>query len=405
MLCSPAEGASGGLILLWDSTMFDMRDQVVLRRILAIKGSLVRSNLDIGLVNVYGPNVPGERKDFFEILNAVITDLNSPIILGGDFNVVRSDDERVGVCDHLGGMNMFEDFISTWDLVEVPNVGSQFTWFRGGMNVAASRLDRFLVSVEIVSLFPLLTQTTLPKSLSNHIPIILKEKKAKKFNRPFKWFNHWAEDSDLVGIIKELCERNSGKGMNQILELVKDATKVRESAANQKVPFSVGEINKHIDILENRVIADGNSTALQNELYFLKARLWAAVRKEEHEWLQKLRLKWFRDGDKNTRFFHLSAVARGRINLISKLKISNTVVKSQVGMQKVFVKYFSSGYKEVFIVSLKRFGLNLKRLNSVSRRFIERPFSEEEVWLSIKGADESRAPGPDGFNLDCFKKF
>ncbi|KAE8688510.1 Pyrophosphate-energized vacuolar membrane proton pump 1 [Hibiscus syriacus] len=40
-----------------------------------------------------------------------------------------------------------------------------------------------------------------------------------------------------------------------------------------------------------------------------------------------------------------------------------------------------------------------------TRRIIEFPFTEEDVWLTIKSSDGSRAPGSDGFSLDFFKRF
>lgn len=37
--------------------------------------------------------------------------------------------------------------------------------------------------------------------------------------------------------------------------------------------------------------------------------------------------------------------------------------------------------------------------------WLENPFSGEEVWEAIQSCDGSKAPGPDGFNLEFIKQF
>ncbi|XP_038994717.1 uncharacterized protein LOC120118823 [Hibiscus syriacus] len=343
-----AEGASGGLISLWDRNVYDESCKIIFRRMIALKGRLVSNNREIGVINVYGPNVQGEMREFFEQLITVISDWNIPVIVGGDFNAVRMESERLEVQVQSTAMEIFEEFITASELFEVPNLGSLFTWFRGDGNVVASRLDRFLISTEIFSLFPQLMQVSLPRRLSDHKPIVLKESRLKII-RPFKWFNYWADDPILAKTIRELCEFNRGKGMNKILLLVKKVTK--------------------------------------SEISVLKASLWAVMRKEE--WLQKSRLRWFKEGDKNTKFFHLSAVTRGRKNHITKLKVQNSVVKNQAKIQQAFVNYFHDDYNEYKTIPLKRFDIPFKKINAATRRIMESLFSEEEKVEAIS-PDESR---------------
>ncbi|KAE8689380.1 hypothetical protein F3Y22_tig00110940pilonHSYRG00486 [Hibiscus syriacus] len=279
------------------------------------EGLVVHQNLEIGIINIYGPNAYRDRVSFFEQLNNIIEILKVPVIVGGDFNIVRSDLERIWNHDISSSILLFEEFISKWDLVDVLISGSIFTWFRGGVSTVVSRLKR----------------------------------KPKKVCKPFKWFDHWADDPSLADKIRRVFGANQGKYLNHVLLLTKKATK---------------EWNP-------------SDKATQAELVSVKAKLWAEYRKAEREWLQKSRLKRFREEDKNTKFYHLTAAIRGHRNQISKLKVNGSVFKNQAWIQ----------------------------INSASRRLIESPFSKEEVWLTINSSDCSRAPGPDGFNLDFFKKF
>ena len=59
----PAEGASGGLISVWNDNILKMEDGLKTQRVLAIKFSCVGGNfLWIG-ANVYGPNDDSKRED------------------------------------------------------------------------------------------------------------------------------------------------------------------------------------------------------------------------------------------------------------------------------------------------------------------------------------------------------
>lgn len=48
---------------------------------------------------------------------------------------------------------------------------------------------------------------------------------------------------------------------------------------------------------------------------------------------------------------------------------------------------------------------NLAKLSQAQKLSLEAPFTEGEIWEVLKECDGNRAPGPDGFNLNFFKKF
>ena len=54
--------------------------------------------------------------------------------------------------------------------------------------------------------------------------------------------------------------------------------------------------------------------------------MWHEFRVEENKWLQKSRVHWLKEGDRNTYFFHLVSKIRRRRNNISKLKFEGREV-------------------------------------------------------------------------------
>jgi hypothetical protein len=66
----------------------------------------------------------------------------------GDFNAVRSREERKSVSDSVvTDFGPFNSFIDDNVLIDLPLWGRRFTWFKGD-GKSMSRLDRFLVSEE-----------------------------------------------------------------------------------------------------------------------------------------------------------------------------------------------------------------------------------------------------------------
>jgi len=92
----------------------------------------------------------------------------------GDFNDVRSIDERRGQTDATDSVAYapFNQFIDGNFLNDLPLCGRSFTWYRGD-GIAMSRLDRFLLSNFWAFMFPNCIQVALSRGLSDHCPILL----------------------------------------------------------------------------------------------------------------------------------------------------------------------------------------------------------------------------------------
>jgi len=88
------------------------------------------------------------------------------------------------------------------ELQDIRCFGSNFTWFRPNGN-AKSRLDRFLVSDQWVSLWPDTSQHVLQRDYSDHCPIILKTKMVDWGPKPFRVVDWWLNHKGYHSMIKE----------------------------------------------------------------------------------------------------------------------------------------------------------------------------------------------------------
>lgn len=68
-------------------------------------------------------------------------------------------------------MRAFSDWIGIQNLVDLPLGGAKYTWSNRQESSVMSRLDRFLVSIEWIDLFPHCIQVALARPTSDHCPI------------------------------------------------------------------------------------------------------------------------------------------------------------------------------------------------------------------------------------------
>ena len=134
-----------------------------------------------------------------------------------------------------------------------------------------------------------------------------------------------------------------------------------------------------------------------------KASLWPLYRAEERSWLQKSRAKWLQEGDRNTKFFHVVASTRRRGNCIDKLIVQGKEIKKPGEIREVIAQHFESHFNYSQVIRLNDWSCHLRHLSVNKAKFLEQPFSVEEIWEVIRKSDGNKAPGPDGFNMHFIK--
>ena len=114
------------------------------------------SGASFDLVNVYGPVQDYRKGDFLQELRTLVEECQNAIIIGGDFNLVRSRLEKSTGAVNERWMTSFNEFIAEVELREVHRAGARFTWSNNQELPIRVVLDRVLISGESESLFTLL---------------------------------------------------------------------------------------------------------------------------------------------------------------------------------------------------------------------------------------------------------
>ena len=124
------------------------------------------------IVNVYGPSSFLAKQAFIDFLNWTKHQSEGGIwVMGGDFNLIANLGEKKGGRRTLDKyQEAFCDFQAQSSFVDLETRNSWYTWNNkwGGEHLVASRLDRFLVSKNIVHGMGEIMADILPVAGSNH---------------------------------------------------------------------------------------------------------------------------------------------------------------------------------------------------------------------------------------------
>lgn len=171
----PAQGHSGGILLGTRKETFEVA------RFSAgqffISADLIQRNnrTHWELIVVYGPADHSRSVSFLTELHDKISGAMHPVVVGGDFNLMRSpeDNSKNQHLINLHFLDTFNNWIADLELLEVDRVGASFTWTNKQLDPTRCVLHRVFVSPEWERNFPSCSLTAMTRLGSDHCPLLL----------------------------------------------------------------------------------------------------------------------------------------------------------------------------------------------------------------------------------------
>ncbi|XP_049388501.1 uncharacterized protein LOC125852861 [Solanum stenotomum] len=332
---------SGGKIwILWDK---DFEGQFILDTTQQLTIKLSQYNTSVLVTAVYAKCSNEERRELWEDLVHIAEENDNPWIVGGDFNVILREEEK------LGGLAFtqteavdFAQCLNNCAISELNFSGSMFTWWNGRVEEECifKRLDRILVNHEFLDLYPSSEVHHLVRQGSDHAPLHMKI----------------ATLEDVIKVKEEQLE-------------------VQPTQANRA------------------------------ELSKMEAELRKYLSIEEEYWRQKAGMKWFQEGDRNTKFFHSYVRGRRKKLHLERIKDMRGVeISSNEQKGTVAVEYFQDQFSE------EERNLDFSILQHIPKLISKEQNEEmhklpsiEEVRNVVFTLNVESAPGPDGFSGKFFQ--
>ncbi|PNX81845.1 cysteine-rich receptor-like protein kinase [Trifolium pratense] len=160
---------------------------------------------------------------------------------------------------------------------------------------------------------------------------------------------------------------------------------------------------KELNEVEGLVGSAGANMVLGDKTSINK-KFWEQLHFKESLIKQKSRMKWVREGDSNTRFFHASLKSRRRRNQLVMIRKGDNWIQGVENVKLEVKNYFTRNFTEDWHNRPFVNGINFNELSTEDNVLLLQPFSEEEVREVIWSCDGNKSPGPDGFNFNFLKE-
>jgi hypothetical protein len=156
---------------------------------------------------VYGP-AQNDRKDAFltELVQFVSRE-TLPIVIGGDFNILRGPKDKNKDNFQSRWPFLFNAVIDSLNyLKEIEMSGRHYTWANKLPYPTYEKPDRILVATEWDNKYPLSTIVALNRDISNHTPLLLNTGESNECTvpHPFKFEFGWLIHDDFLDMVKAI---------------------------------------------------------------------------------------------------------------------------------------------------------------------------------------------------------
>jgi hypothetical protein len=364
------------------------------------------------LVNVYGPAQDEFKDNFLAELSSTCFKAKHPLLLGGDFNILRFSSEKNKKFNDNNFSSVFNQIINSYELRELPLSGGKYTWSNNRNNPTLEKLDRVLISNTFESEFPLCNLRKIPRYMSDHNPLIVRTDLDQHFgSRPFCFENSWLQQPEFALKVKEIWNKPVhaksaidiwGIKMNRVRKFLKGWGQSLKGHTRKYKNILKKELET-LEKLEEENMLDADKLDKKS---FVQSELLRLSEEEEIYWHKRANCNWLLKGDNNTAFFHRVANGKKRKNTIFSLKHENQIIEGD----EALVDHATNFYKNLFGPS-EPSGFHMEpgcwdlseKISEQEKSELEKPFEEKEIKNAIFSMEKNTAPGPDHFPVEFFQ--
>nr|GEV17245.1 RNA-directed DNA polymerase, eukaryota [Tanacetum cinerariifolium] len=392
-ISSDAIGSSGGILCIWEASVFKKDYVTISDNFIAIYGTWVSNNAKVLFVSIYAPQQAYLKRVLWEYISVLIGLWNGEVIIMGDFNEVRSADERRGSMFYPSMARCFNNFISSFGLVDIKLEGFSFTWSHPSAS-KLSKLDRFLVSEGILVLFPSISALCLDRHLSDHRPILLHEVHTDFGPIPFRFYHSWFSFEGFDDMVEHTWNSFSLTDYNGMIRFKKKlqglkivirnwvkAKKHHLFGVRCSIKNELSDIDKDLDR------GDISDSKLHRRMDLLH-QLHDIDISNSKDFIQKSKIKWAVEGDENSKFFH-GIINKKRSQLaVRGVFVDGLWVTDPCKVKDAFRNHFEARFQEPdpFQLKFQYLVSDTQSAFVANRQILDGPFILSEVssnWCSI----------------------
>ncbi|GKB75576.1 RNA-directed DNA polymerase, eukaryota [Tanacetum coccineum] len=407
---SDSVGNSGGILCIWDPNSFRRSSFTRSDYFVIVRGVWLKSGIDLMIVVVYAPQEAKEKRMLWDYLAHVSNQWVGKLVMMGDFNEVRYKSDRYGSNFNAHDAEIFNSFIYNAGLDEVPLGGSAYTWCLKSAS-KMSKLDRFFVSENLLSMCPNITAITLERFISDHRPILLREVRYDYGPIPFRFYRYWLEVDGFDKLVRDswnvapVNKKNAIRNFMGKLKFLKDRIRswlsIHRSNSRGEIYFLKEELRSCDEVIDK---GDCSNEVVHKRTEILN-KIHQVNNIQASEIAQKAKIKWAIEGDENVKFFHGMLNKKRNQSNIRGIMVNGTWVDDPVQVKREFFEHFRGRFDKP---SVNRACIDTPFPVSLSidqKEDMERRISKEEVKRAVWDCGVDKSPGPDGFSFSFYRHF
>ncbi|XP_026383776.1 uncharacterized protein LOC113279290 [Papaver somniferum] len=325
-----------------------------------------------------------DKKELWEELK-IISSLNCPCLVIGDFNVVLSCDEKFGGRSPIKqAMTDFRNCLESCELIQENRFGIDFSWCNNGVGKKRilCDLDKAIFNLKWLDMYEGWSYKVGVRGVSYHGPLmgstndIPKPSNLKKFKNCVKLWN-WEVFGDL-------------------------RVKIKQTEVEVMVASLLSDAQPDNIILLNNLITTGGKHEMAAQQYNELIRA-------------KSRVQWVQYGGANTAFFHATMKIRKATNSITELEDSDRHIFAWYDQCFGLELAGNSDYINRSAKSIRtdEFGLHHRREKNKEYMYkviieedniiLDATPSAKEIKVAVFSMNANSSPGPDGFPGSFYK--
>ncbi|GKA22031.1 RNA-directed DNA polymerase, eukaryota [Tanacetum coccineum] len=371
---SDSVGNSGGILCVWDPNAFRKNSVTLSDYFILVRGVWEQNGMDLLIVVVYAPHDAKEKIMLWDYLASEINRWRGKVV----------------VMVELGGCS--------------------FTWCHKTAK-KMSKLDRFLVSDNLLHTYPHLSAISLERFLSDHRPILLREHHLDYGPTPFRFFHYWCEIDGFKNLVEDAWKDSPNNEGNAMLNLMGKfkflKTKIRiwnkTNMANQKNVKS--KLITDLESVEAEIDRGmGNEEIVAKRMNLVK-NLQDINNLNSMEMAQKSNVKWAVEGDENSSFFHGTINKKRNVLAVRGIMIDGLWIDDPSLVKTEFLHHFSHRFAKPDCSRATLHSNFPNRLTSSQQSDLERDVSKDEIKRAVWDCGTDKSPGPDGFTFGFYRRF
>ncbi|XP_060200399.1 uncharacterized protein LOC132628652 [Lycium barbarum] len=365
----------------WIFWINDWQAQVIMDSMqhVTLKMNHVNLQQEAFVTIVYAKCITIERLELWDSIAQVTLNIQGPWIVGGDFYVILKADEKLGGLPvHLSKTIDFDHFVNNCGLMELKS-GSRYTWWNGRTeeDCIFKRLDRVFGNQEFINLSPSSEVSHLIRHGSKYAPLhVMCDTQEEVVVKPFKFLNFWSQHPKFLELVQDnWCLDFAANPFSEFQAKMKKVKLALAKCSKDTYGNIFQQISTIEDIIKVKELQFELNPSMLNrtDLHKAQAELNNYLHLEEEYWKQKSGMRWFKDGDRNTK--------------------------------EEAVTFYHDQFREQATSTDDEMLKKISALISTEQNesFISLP-SNEELKLEVYGLNGDSTSGPDGFSGHFFQR-